>query len=205
MPCLGAMTFCSQRALASGSTMWLRPGPFCTIALPIPTIGAPLAVLPQFGGRSILGGCACSGPSYPNHDQNRLPNLLGKVAPSRNHLFEIWVQGRLFLLTDFELQNRLIFVVTTRHRASLLRKAAQRNLRNLDERLNSLKGADWHTSTLVRSSGTVHGIPHGARIGHGSAGSLAIQTVLFAKCTTPGNGSHKIRPAAVTCGIPKRP
>jgi hypothetical protein len=93
-----------------------------------------------------------------------------------------------FLLTDFDLPNRLIFVVTTRHRTSLLRKAAQRNLRNLDERLSSLKGADWHTSTLVRSSGTVRGIPHGARIGHGSAGSLTIQTVLFDKCTPPGNG-----------------
>ena len=154
MLCLGVKTFCPQRALASGPTMWLRRGPCCTIALTIPTIEALLAVLPQFGSGSILGGCPCTGPSCTNHDQNRLPNLLGKVAPSRNHLFEIWVQGRLFLLTDFELQNRLIFVVTTRHRASLLRKAAQRNLRNLDERLSSLKGADWHTSTLVRSSGT---------------------------------------------------
>jgi hypothetical protein len=95
MPCLGVKTFCPQRALASGPTKWLRPGSCCTIALPIPTIGALLAVLPQFGGGSILGGCAGTGLSCPYHDQNRLPNLLGKVAASRNHLFELWINGRL--------------------------------------------------------------------------------------------------------------
>lgn len=39
--------------------------------------------------------------SGTNHDQNRLPNLLGKVVPRRNNLFQFWVQGRWILVDCF--------------------------------------------------------------------------------------------------------